>query len=104
MVAALKAWCRLAKSTRVLSLSNFADALLERKVGICNYGKYKLTNARVEAGNVSIGLLRRRARGVKDIDYFKLKDQTNISSRYSLDFLPKYQAHLSGEEPKMALN
>ncbi len=69
MVAALEALCRLAKSTRKLSLSNFADAILERKIGICNYAKYKLTNARVEAGNVSIGLLRRRARGVRDTDY-----------------------------------
>lgn len=61
MVAELEAWSRRAKSTRILSLSNIADALLERKVGIFNYAKYKLTNARVEAGNVSIGLLRRRA-------------------------------------------
>ncbi len=84
MVAALETWCRLAKSTRILSLSNFADALLERKVGICNYAKYKLTNARVEAGNVSIGLLRRRARGIRDTDYFKLKiRQTSIPDTHS---------------------
>lgn len=84
MVKALEAWCRLAKSTRILSLSNFADALLERKVGICNYAKYKLTNARVEAGNVSIGLLRRRARGVRDTDYFKLKiRQTSVPDTHS---------------------
>ncbi|MGF1739476.1 ISL3 family transposase, partial [Vibrio profundum] len=79
MTQALKGWCRLAKSTRVLSLCNFADALWDRRVGICNYAKYKLTNARVEAGNVSIGLLRRRARGIRDIDYFKLKiRQTSV--------------------------
>ncbi|MFB1075643.1 ISL3 family transposase [Vibrio diabolicus] len=73
MVIALDAWCQLAKKTRVLSLINFADSLWERRVGICNYAKYRLTNARVEAGNVSIGLLRRRARGVRDTEYFKLK-------------------------------
>ncbi len=28
IVAALKAWCRLAKSTRIMSLSNFADSIL----------------------------------------------------------------------------
>lgn len=33
--------------TRILSLCSFADALLERKVGVCNYAKYKLINARV---------------------------------------------------------
>ncbi|MFA0717057.1 transposase, partial [Vibrio splendidus] len=59
-------------------------ALWERRVGICNYAKYKLTNARVEAGNVSIGLLRRRARGVRDTDYFKLKiRQTSILETHS---------------------
>ncbi|TCN02866.1 hypothetical protein EDB38_12427 [Vibrio crassostreae] len=41
---------------QILSLINFADALWERRVGSCNYAKYKLTNAQVEAGNVSIGL------------------------------------------------
>ncbi|MDE1311293.1 ISL3-like element ISVa7 family transposase [Vibrio aestuarianus subsp. cardii] len=84
MIAALDAWCQLAKKTRILSLINFSDALWERRVGICNYAKYKLTNARVEAGNVSIGLLRRRARGVRDTDYFKLKiRQTSILETHS---------------------
>lgn len=84
MLAALDAWCQLAKKTRILSLINFADSLWERRVGICNYAKYKLTNARVEAGNVSIGLLRRRARGVRDTDYFKLKiRQTSILETHS---------------------
>lgn len=89
MTTALEAWCQLEKSTGILSLNNFADALLERKVGICNYAKYKLTNARVEAGNVSIGLLRRRARGVRDTDYFKLKiRQTSVPDTHSI-FYPK---------------
>ncbi|WP_443020106.1 ISL3 family transposase [Shewanella sp. MTB7] len=84
MVKALEAWCDLAKSTRILSLCNYADALLDRKVGVCNYAKYKLTNARVEAGNVSIGLLRRRARGIRDIEYFKLKiRQTSVPDTHS---------------------
>ena len=84
MVNALEAWCRLAKSSRILSLCNFSDSLLDRKVGVCNYAKYKLTNARVEAGNVSIGLLRRRARGVRDTEYFKLKiRQTSVPDTHS---------------------
>ncbi len=84
MVAALEAWCQLARKTRILSLINFADSLWDRRVGICNYAKYKLTNARVEAGNVSIGLLRRRARGVRDTDYFKLKiRQTSVPDTHS---------------------
>ncbi len=41
--------------------------------GICNYAKHHLTSGRIEAGNVGIGMLRKRARGIKDTDYFKLK-------------------------------
>ena len=89
MVIALGAWCQLAKKTRILSLINFADSLWERRVGICNYAKYRLTNARVEAGNVSIGLLRRRARGVRDTEYFKLKiRQTSTKETHSI-FYPE---------------
>ncbi len=89
MITALEAWCQLAKKTRILSLINFADALWDRRIGICNYAKYKLTNARVEAGNVSIGLLRRRARGVRDTEYFKLKiRQTSIKEAQSI-FYPE---------------
>lgn len=86
---ALECWCRLAKSSSILALHNFADALKGRRVGICNYAKYKLTSARVEAGNISIGMLRKRARGVRDTDYFKLKiRQTSVTETYSI-FYPK---------------
>ena len=86
MIKAPEAWSRLARSTRILSLSlcNYANALLERKVGICNYAKYKLINARVEVGSVSIGLLRHRAREVRDTDYFKVKiRQTSVPYTHS---------------------
>lgn len=35
--------------------------------------KHPLTTARIEAGNVGIGLIRKRARGIRDTEYFKLK-------------------------------
>ncbi|EKD70010.1 MAG: Transposase [uncultured bacterium] len=50
-----------------------AKSLRRHKVGICNYAKYHLTTARIEAGNVGIGLIRKRARGIRDTDYFALK-------------------------------
>ncbi|MDF9401550.1 hypothetical protein EYW48_19845 [Vibrio sp. 1180_3] len=40
---------------------------------MCNYATYHLTSAAIEAGNVSIGMLRKRARGIRDTEYFKLK-------------------------------
>ncbi|MEC4740876.1 transposase, partial [Shewanella sp. E94] len=93
MVKALEGWCSLARATRILSLCNYVIMQL------CNYAKYRLTNARVEAGNVSIGLLRRRARGIRDIDYFKLKiRQTSVPDTHST-FYPNIKLMLSGEEP-----
>ena len=74
MLYRLDAWCQLANATRILSIQSFASMLQEHKEGICNFAKYdKLTSAIIEAGNVSIGLLRRRARGIRDTEYFKLK-------------------------------
>ncbi|WP_291621792.1 transposase [Colwellia sp.] len=70
-------------------LHNFATGLRIHKVGICNDGKYKLTSARIEAGNVPIGVIRRRSRGVRDTEYFKLKiRQTSLPATYSV-FYPK---------------
>ena len=69
----LEAWCRIADQSTMLYLKKFAKMLRNHRVGICNYAKYKLTSARIEAGNISIGMIRKRARGIRDTEYFKLK-------------------------------
>ena len=47
--------------------------------------KRPLTSARIEAGNVSIGMIRKRARGIRDTDYFKLKiRQTSVADDRSM--------------------
>ena len=69
----LNTWCLLAEQSPMYYLRKFAKSLRKHAVGICNYAKYKLTSARIEAGNVSIGMIRKRARGIKDTEYFKLK-------------------------------
>lgn len=69
----LEAWCQLADESNMVYLKRFAKSLRKHHVGICNYAKHKLTSARIEAGNVSIGMIRKRARGIKDTEYFKLK-------------------------------
>lgn len=89
MEQALEGWCKLAESTNILALHNFSSSLRGYKIGICNYGKYRLTSARVEAGNVSIGMIRKRARGIRDTEYFKLKiRQTSVPATHSI-FYPK---------------
>lgn len=69
----LEAWCQLADQSPMHYLRKFARLLRKHAIGICNYAKYKLTSARIEAGNISIGMIRKRARGIRDTEYFKLK-------------------------------
>ena len=73
MEATLEAWCQLADETDMTHIKKFAKSLRNHKTGICNYAKYHLTTARIEAGNVGIGLIRKRARGIRDTEYFALK-------------------------------
>lgn len=73
MLERLEAWCRIADQSAMLYLKKFAKSLRSHRVGICNYAKHKLTSARIEAGNISIGMIRKRARGIRDTEYFKLK-------------------------------
>jgi transposase len=70
---ALESWCQMADQTDMVYMKKFAKSLRRYKVGICNYAKHPLTTARIEAGNVGIGLIRKRARGIRDTEYFKLK-------------------------------
>jgi transposase len=69
----LEQWCELAKQTNMAYIKKFAVSLRKHKTGICNYEKHPLTSARIEAGNIAIGMIRKRARGITDTDYFKLK-------------------------------
>jgi transposase len=73
MEATLETWCQLADETGMTYIKKFAKSLKRHKVGICSYAKYHLTTARIEAGNVGIGLIRKRARGICDTEYFMLK-------------------------------
>ena len=84
----LEAWCELADQSSMHYLRKFAKSLRKHAIGICNYAKYKLTSARIEAGNISIGMIRKRARGIKDTEYFKLKiRQSSLPDDQSMFYL-----------------
>lgn len=84
----LEAWCQLADESNMVYLKRFAKSLRYHRVGICNYAKHKLTSARIEAGNVSIGMIRKRARGIRDTEYFKLKiRQSSLPDDQSMFYL-----------------
>jgi len=85
METELEQWCMMADQTKMGYLHRFAKSLRKHKKGICNYAKYKLTSARIEAANVSIGMIRKRARGIRDTEYFKLKiRQTSVPDDQSI--------------------
>ena len=73
MARELEAWCQMADESGLVYIKRFAKSLRRNKVGICNYAKHRITSARIEAGNIGIGMIRKRARGIRDTEYFKLK-------------------------------
>jgi transposase len=66
-------WCGMARAAKITGLASFVKTLQSHRTGICAYAAHPITTSRLEAGNVSIALLRRRARGFRDMEYFKLK-------------------------------
>jgi transposase len=85
----LEKWCEIADQSNLLYLKQFAKSLRKHCQGICNYAKHKLTSARIEAGNISIGMIRKRARGIRDTEYFKLKiRQSSLPDDQSMFYLP----------------
>ncbi len=94
MKAELEPWCLMAVQTNMTYLKTFARSMRKNKDGICNYAKHQLTSARIEAGNVSIGLIRKRARGIRDTEYFKLKiRQTSIPDEQSMFYFGQNLTH-----------
>ena len=85
----LDEWCDMANQTNMVYLKKFATSLKRHCIGICNYAKHKITSARIEAGNISIGMIRKRARGISDTEYFKLKiRQSSIPDDHSMFYFP----------------
>ena len=60
-------------AAKITGLGKFVKTLQSHRSGICAYADHPITTARLEAGNVAISLLRRRARGLRDTTYLKLK-------------------------------
>lgn len=88
MTERLESWCLIADEAGMHYLRKFAKSLRRHRVGICNYAKHKLTSARIEAGNVSIGMIRKRARGIRDTEYFKLKiRQSSLPDQASMFYV-----------------
>jgi len=88
MRKALEQWCALARATAITPLHRYAAMLEKHAEGICAYARFKLTTARIEAGNVAIGMIRKRARGLLDQNYFKLKTRQTAVPELPLALFP----------------
>lgn len=78
----LDSWCDMAEATSLTPMKRFVGMLRRHRTGICNYAEYPMTTAQLESGNVAVGMIRKRARGLLDTEYFKLKiRQSAISEK-----------------------
>jgi transposase len=77
-------WIRIALSSGIAPLARFARKLRRHAVGILNYFIFPISTAKVEGINNRIKVIKRKAYGYRDLDYFKLKIYNIHTTRYSL--------------------
>jgi transposase len=68
----LNSWCALAMESRIRPVMAFAKTLKRYAYGILNHCKYPLHTSRLEGINNKIKVLKRKAYGFHDIQYFSL--------------------------------
>ena len=77
-------WFQKAWSSGITLLQKFADKLAAHRTGILNYFDHHVTTGKVEAINNKIKVLKRRAYGYRNVEYFKLRIYFLHESRYAL--------------------
>jgi transposase len=75
-------WIRKALSSGVSLLRRFAKKLWRHAQGILNYFLFPISTAKVEGINNQIKVIKRRAFGYRDLNYFKLKIYNLHTTRY----------------------
>jgi transposase len=76
-------WIRKALSSGITLLSRFAKKLKRHAAGILNYFDFPISTAKVEGINNRIKVIKRKAYGYRDMDYFMLKIYNIHTTRYS---------------------
>jgi len=69
----LDKWFENVKEAGLSQFDTVVKTIRSYLYGIANYFKYRLTNAASEAFNNKINIIKRRAYGFHDLEYFKLK-------------------------------
>lgn len=77
----LEYWCARARESKLTAMIKVANTLLAKRTGILAWYDCKMTNAVLEGTNNKVKVLKRKAFGYRDDEYFKLlllgmKDET----------------------------
>lgn len=100
MAQRLDDWCVMteATATGLAPMKRFVRTMRNHRTGICDYAEHPITTARLESGNIAVGVIRKRARGLFDLEYFKLLPCSDLAMACSLALmrLPQCAASLFG--------
>ncbi len=66
-------WCVLAFESSITELIKFAKMLIKYSYGIINHCTFAIHNSKLEGINNKIKVIKRKAYGYHDIEYFKYK-------------------------------
>jgi len=77
-------WCDQATATEVTPLLKFVAMLKSHRSGILNWFNYRISTGPLEGMNNKIKVLKRKAYGYRDIEYFNLKILDLHNARYAL--------------------
>lgn len=80
----LNSWIRKAHATGLFILKKFANSLAAHRSGIINWFEHPISTGPLEGLNNKIKVLKRRAYGYRDQDYFSLKIYAINEGRYGL--------------------
>jgi transposase len=80
----LNSWIKKAHATGLFILKKFANSLAAHRSGIINWFEHPISTGPLEGLNNKIKVLKRRAYGYRDQDYFSLKVYAINECRYGL--------------------
>jgi transposase len=80
----LASWVKKAYETQLVKLREFTKTLMMHYTGILNGYKHRISTGKLEGFNNKIKVLKRKAYGYRDFDFFILKIHALHVSRYEL--------------------
>lgn len=80
----LTSWVKKAYESGIFKLREFANTLMSHYTGILNWYNHRISTGKLEGLNNKIKVLKRKAYGYRDFDFFILKIHALHLSRYEL--------------------